>query len=95
VIAYYDGTNADLKVARCNDKGCAGGNETRTPVDASGDVGTYASVAVGLDGKPVVAYYDATNGDLKLARSTTSPVPDRTSAPRSSTAWATSASTPR
>jgi hypothetical protein len=68
VIAYYDATNGDLKVARCNDKACAGGNETRTPVDTSGDVGTHAAVAIGLDGKPVVAYYDATNADLKLAR---------------------------
>jgi hypothetical protein len=53
--------------ARCNDKACTGGNETRTPVDTSGDVGTYASVVIGLDAKHVVAYYDATNTDLKLA----------------------------
>jgi hypothetical protein len=68
VIAYYDETSHDLKVARCNDKACSGGNETRTPVDTSGDVGTHASLAIGLDAKPVVAYYDATNGNLKLAR---------------------------
>jgi hypothetical protein len=68
VIAYYDEGNADLKVARCNDKSCAGGNEKRTSVDTSGDVGTWASVAIGIDGRPVVAYYDATNADLKLAR---------------------------
>jgi len=68
VIAYYDEGNADLKVASCNDKACAGGNEKRTTVDSSGDVGTYAAVVIGLDGKPVVAYYDATNADLRLAR---------------------------
>jgi hypothetical protein len=68
VIAYYDVTNHDLKVARCNDLACAGGNETISRVESTGDVGEFASLAIGLDGNPVIAYYKRSSGDLKVAR---------------------------
>jgi hypothetical protein len=38
-----------------------------TPVDLNGDVGRSCSVALRPNGDPVVAYYDATLGALKLA----------------------------
>ncbi len=68
VISYYDGSNGGLKVARCNDPACAGGNETLTEVDSGGIVGTFSSLAIGTDGNPVVSYDDLSNGDLKVAR---------------------------
>ena len=68
VIAYYDATNGNLKVARCNDPACSGSNEIRSAVDKTGDVGSFAAIAIGLDGRPAIAYYDVTNADLKLAR---------------------------
>jgi len=68
VISYYDASHGDLKVAHCNDAACAGGNETLSIVDSSGDVGSYSSIAIGTDGNPVISYYDATNDDLRLAR---------------------------
>ena len=68
VVSYYDATNGNLKVARCNDKACAGGNERISTIDSIGDVGQYSSLAIGTNGNPIIGYYDATNGNLKVAR---------------------------
>ncbi len=38
-----------------------------TTLDGSGNVGQYSSVATGTDGLALISYYDATNGDLKVA----------------------------
>ena len=37
-------------------------------VDSAGDVGQFTSLAFGPDGQPAIAYYDAGNGFLKIAR---------------------------
>ncbi len=66
-IAYYDATGGDLKLALCASTGCAGTIDIRT-LDSTGDVGRFASLALGADGFPTVAYYDATNNTYKLAR---------------------------
>ncbi len=56
--------------------GLADGHDSTVParpgfrsaaIDITGDVGEYASVAIGVDGLPIVSYYDRTNGDLKVA----------------------------
>ena len=36
-------------------------------VDSTGDVGDCSSIAVGVDGFPLISYYDATNDNLKVA----------------------------
>jgi len=65
-ISYYDETNRDLKVAHCSDAACTGA--TVNALDgAVTDVGRYSAVTIGADGLGLISYYDATNGDLKVA----------------------------
>ena len=66
VISYYDGTNDDLKVAHCGDTSCSAGN-TITTVFSTNNVGLHTSIAIGTDNNPVISFYDATNGNLKVA----------------------------
>jgi hypothetical protein len=71
-VSYYDVTNKDLRVARyvLRNGNCGPYDSWRCQtVDSAGDVGQYSSIAVWQD-KLMVAYYDATNRNLKLARST-------------------------
>jgi len=67
VISYYDAGNEALKLLRCTSTDCAGGSITTT-VDSAGTVGTYTSVAVPADGLPVISYFDASQGSLKVAK---------------------------
>ena len=36
-------------------------------LDSAGDVGRHSSIAIGADGLGLISYYDATNGDLRVA----------------------------
>lgn len=67
VISYYDALNADLKLATCHLQDLACTSIQTTTVDSAGDVGQFSSLALsGSDA--IIAYYDATNFALKLAR---------------------------
>jgi hypothetical protein len=80
IISYYDVTSADLKVFKCGtgspgsvpNNGCSNSNVgiglTRSVVDSVGDVGKHSAIEVPADGLPVVAYLDATNNTLKVAK---------------------------
>ncbi len=67
VISYLDGTNVDLKVAKCGNASCSSGN-TITTVDSTGNVGRETTITIGADGLPVISYRDSTNVDLKVAK---------------------------
>jgi hypothetical protein len=74
LISYYDATNGNLKVAHCSDATCSRvsgalrfASATITTLDSDGDVGKYSSVTIGSDGLGLISYYDATNGNLKVA----------------------------
>src|SRR6185436_13064253 len=66
VISYYDATFNDLVLTHCTDANC-GGAKSRWTVDAAADdVGSHTSLRLDATGHPVISYFDATNGDLKV-----------------------------
>ncbi len=67
IISHYDyASGLDLIVTKCTDANCT--QSMNTTVDTTGDVGLYTSITIGLDGLPIISYYDNTNGDLKVAK---------------------------
>ena len=70
IISYYDQTNQVLKVAACKNPRCSGATEsdrsTNSVVDSAGEVGQGSSIAIGVNGNPIISYTSATNFDLKV-----------------------------
>jgi len=67
VVSYEDFGAQHLKVAKCINAACTGA-ATITTVDSSASVGQYTSIAIGADALPVVSYFDAGGGHLKVAK---------------------------
>ena len=63
--SYYDADNSSLKVAACNNPTCT--TSTITTIDSAGDVGAWTSIAIGVNGNPIISHLDAGNLDLKIA----------------------------
>ncbi len=55
---------SDLRVLDCTNSGCTAGSSRN--VVGSGDFGTVAAMVLRSDERPVLAYYDAGNDDLRL-----------------------------
>jgi len=69
VISYFSTGSNTLKVVKCGDAACSPNNPNLiNVVDPSSNVGQYNSIAIGADGRPVIAYYDATLKRLKVAK---------------------------
>jgi hypothetical protein len=70
-VSYYEASHRDLRMAKYVGSGgnCGPNNDwSCETVDSGGDVGKYSSIVVDpTDNLPMIAYYDATNGALKLA----------------------------
>ncbi|MGB7160269.1 MAG: S8/S53 family peptidase [Tepidisphaeraceae bacterium] len=64
-VVYYDSVDRTLKhLVRASD---GGWSKTDVIDDADADLGQYASMALDAMGRPAVAYFDGTAGDLKYA----------------------------
>jgi len=63
LIAYFDSGQGAVIVVKCNDPACANDDEVENIIDESTGQ-QQVSVAIGSDGRPVVAY----NGTLSVAR---------------------------
>ncbi|MFM7200909.1 MAG: MopE-related protein [Myxococcota bacterium] len=63
VVAYSDSASADLRFASYS----SGTGWTTALVDATGTTGRYPSMAIDASRYVHIAYYDATNADLKYA----------------------------
>jgi hypothetical protein len=59
IMSFYHGDTGDLMFYRCGNLDCTSGSGLT--LASSGDVGYYSSISVGIDGFPVVAYYDRTS----------------------------------
>jgi hypothetical protein len=70
-VAYYDKTNGVLRLANCADAPCT--SVTTLLVDQASNVGQYVSLAIGqTNGYFSMAYYDATNKNLRMSVCTSS-----------------------
>lgn len=67
-ISYIDGTNDDLKFARCTNNSCTSAN--LAIVDSAGSVDEVTSLTLGSDGFGRISYYHDGNDDLKFTQCT-------------------------
>ena len=54
-----------LNVARCNDAACSGDDESIATVDDTAEA-RISSIAIGVDGLPIISYYDEITRALKV-----------------------------
>jgi predicted regulator of Ras-like GTPase activity (Roadblock/LC7/MglB family) len=66
IISYHDGTFADLKVAHCGNVTCTSGNIISTLEAGAPVAGLYTSIAIGVDGLPIIAFQDATAATVRV-----------------------------
>lgn len=60
VISFYDSFISALTFLKCGNMACNSGNTLQT-IDNTNDDGRYSSIAIGIDGFPVISYYEEWN----------------------------------
>ncbi len=65
VVSYTDDTFGNLKIIHCLDVSCMS-KDIPVTLDNSESTGVTPSVAIGVDGYPIVSYFDALTSDLKI-----------------------------
>jgi hypothetical protein len=65
IVSYYDMTHSTINILKCGNMACNKGNSILAP-DTSVQVGQHTSLQLDINDYPVVSYYDAENGHLKL-----------------------------
>jgi hypothetical protein len=64
MIGFYDGNGGNMQFMQCTSYTCSTNNNTDILLDGVGvDLGEYASIALGSDNLPIMAYYDTNNGN--------------------------------
>lgn len=70
LISSYQGTATGLWITKCGDPDCAAATFSQREGSAERAVGQHTSMAIGPDGRAVIAHFDATNLDLVMSRCT-------------------------
>lgn len=68
VVSYYDLSNGDLRLMRCNDPGCSGGDDVPVTLDSAGDVGHSNQLVLDASGHPILSYTDVSSQQLRFLR---------------------------
>jgi hypothetical protein len=68
VISHHDNSAGGLRVTKCGNPACSGGNVSTTVDDPANEVGTFTAIAIGTDGVPVISHYDSTAGALRVTK---------------------------
>jgi len=67
VISSISPANLDLKIVKCGNISCSSGNIISTP-DNGASIGGFTSITFGIDGLPLVSYYDRVTEELKVLK---------------------------
>lgn len=70
ILAAGDSTPGRLYITHCGDATCTIGKLAAATLDGSAahNVGAHPSLAIGIDGLPIVAYVDETHGTIRVAK---------------------------
>lgn len=68
IISHREIRRSNLRVTKCSNAACTAGNITTTVDDPVEAVGNYLSMAVGVDGLPVIAYQALPSGAVHVIK---------------------------